>query len=703
MTSRRALSLSLSILVVIGLISGAAGYVSAQEPNGESDPSASPSPTANDDPSPIGSPSESSESPTSDTSSSPSDGTAQINHSDPDSSVGGSSPTISSSLEESTGTSGESSPCVGGARDEQSIPSGPASSQSEAVCSAQRATFDLGGRVEKNPKGYPEPHPGIHWLGTTSTSAYSSQGVYGALNVVDPSVRRGTYEYLSQRFLAKSCDATQWLEAGWAEPGWRALDDPQGRQYIYTYNSVTRTWNWFDQYPVAPGSRVYFQIYDWGNVWQAWLWWNGGWQVLDTVSIDGLNCIENFVETDSGNTSHFPFPPILAGDGGTGGVQIADGNGQFRTWDTSIPTILNSDDGSGYFSTRVRGSYYDFDVAGINSAPIASLTISPSEGTRATTFTADGGASWDPNSDCISALLEWGDGSTNSWNCTGSPSQFSWSHQYASLGTKTVRLTVTDEWRATNSRSVNVKVVNTPPNVTVSLTPSTGNRATTFSASVTATDPDGDSISPSSYRIEWGDGRIAYSQSATTKWWSVGNYSVRGYACDSHGACAFSSPVSARVEWSNSAPILNFNVSPQTGGLTTTFSASMWGTSDPEGDPLHDYEIDWGDGTFSGAISASHRYARQGSYQVTATVTDEWGLESTAVRTVDVSGTASAGTTSPSGKTLIRVRPGSSDSKQSGPHPRESSWWSSPRFRTITSSRRSQTFRLCSTTHSSSI
>ncbi len=57
-----------------------------------------------------------------------------------------------------------------------------------------------------------------------------------------------------------------WLEAGWAETGWAG----PGRQHIYTYNTNTKTWQFYDQYVLRPGDRVWLDLHsDADGVWQA--------------------------------------------------------------------------------------------------------------------------------------------------------------------------------------------------------------------------------------------------------------------------------------------------------------------------------------------------------------------------------------------------------------------------------------------------
>ena len=163
-------------------------------------------------------------------------------------------------------------------------------------------------------------------------------------------------DFLIQRVLAKNCDSTRWLEVGWGEVGWRG-----DVQYVFTYDSVQNQWLFFDQYPIAAGSRIWVAlVHVGGGTWQAQLWWNGAWQVLSSVNPGpDIGCgNENYVEPHAGSTgAHFPFPSIQIGDGTAGGMQLASGaTATWQTWD--VPSLENNDDGTGDLTTAWFNRYY---------------------------------------------------------------------------------------------------------------------------------------------------------------------------------------------------------------------------------------------------------------------------------------------------------------------------------------------------------
>ncbi|HEV2756770.1 MAG TPA: PKD domain-containing protein [Actinomycetota bacterium] len=177
-------------------------------------------------------------------------------------------------------------------------------------------------------------------------------------------------------------------------------------------------------------------------------------------------------------------------------------------------------------------------------------------------------------------------------------------------------------------------MTNTAPTASVSVSPTSGNRSTSFQAAASGSDPDGDPIS--SYEISWGDGQYTYGKNTAHSYSSTGAFAVRATACDQFGLCSPpSSSVSVQVSFSNRAPVASLTVSPSQGDTRTSFSANMSGSSDPDRDSLS-YEIDWGDGTVVNASQGQHTYERAGNYEVRGQVTDSFGAYSVDAETVRV-------------------------------------------------------------------
>ncbi|HEY6970606.1 MAG TPA: PKD domain-containing protein [Candidatus Angelobacter sp.] len=83
-------------------------------------------------------------------------------------------------------------------------------------------------------------------------------------------------------------------------------------------------------------------------------------------------------------------------------------------------------------------------------------------------------------------------------------------------------------------------------------------------------------------------------------------------------------------------PVAALSVTPISGYGPLTITASTSGSYDPDG-TIASSTINLGDGTTAAGPNASHTYANAGTYVVTATVTDNAGLASSATTTVTVS------------------------------------------------------------------
>ena len=86
----------------------------------------------------------------------------------------------------------------------------------------------------------------------------------------------------------------------------------------------------------------------------------------------------------------------------------------------------------------------------------------------------------------------------------------------------------------------------------------------------------------------------------------------------------------------NQPPIASLTVSPTSGTAPVTVNADASGSHDADG-TIASYSINFGDGTVVSAATATHTYSTAGTYEVTATVTDNGGASSTASQTVSVS------------------------------------------------------------------
>lgn len=211
-------------------------------------------------------------------------------------------------------------------------PSGPPSLSAPGACRSHATVVQ--------PVAAAVPSPGYHHLGATTRGRWS--GVLGRVEVGDAAVRPGTYDFVAARFMAKSGDDA-WLEVGWTETGWSG----DGRRRIYTYDTATRAWAFYDQYAIAPGDRLWLhlQTESIGDapVWQAWLWWDDAWHLLTSrpLPLTAYAQIEQYVEVhaDPAVPGTVAIPPLSVDN-----VQLKPSpQAPLRPWNADVPTDPGAD------------------------------------------------------------------------------------------------------------------------------------------------------------------------------------------------------------------------------------------------------------------------------------------------------------------------------------------------------------------------
>jgi PKD repeat protein len=241
-----------------------------------------------------------------------------------------------------------------------------------------------------------------------------------------------------------------------------------------------------------------------------------------------------------------------------------------------------------------------------NQPPTANFTSSCSA--LACSFTS---TSSDPDGSITAYSWNFGDGATST---VQNPS-----HTYASGGTYTVTLTVTDNQGAQSaptSRTVTVTAANQSP--TANFTSSCSGLSCNFTS--TSSDPDG---SIASYAWTFGDGTTSTAQNPSHTYAAGGTYAVTLTVTDNQGAQSAPTSKTVTVTAANQSPTANFTSSCS--GLSCNFTST---SSDPDGS-ISAYSWTFGDGATSTAQSPSHSYAAGGTYTVTLRVTDNQGAQST--------------------------------------------------------------------------
>ena len=249
-------------------------------------------------------------------------------------------------------------------------------------------------------------------------------------------------------------------------------------------------------------------------------------------------------------------------------------------------------------------------------------------------------AKTDPGTDTISKwVINWGDGSA-AQTVTGNPA--STTHAFADDGSYTVTATATDEDGTYSANSLVVAVAKVDPTLTLSGNASV-NEGATYTVNLGKTDPGTDTISK--WVIDWGDGSAAQTvtgspASATHIFADNGSYTITASATDEDGTYNANS---LSVSVANVAPTLTLggNASVNEGD---TYTVNL-GKTDPGTDTITGWVINWGDGSAAESItgspaSATHKFADNGTYNITATATDEDGTYTATAKSITVTNVA---------------------------------------------------------------
>jgi PKD repeat protein len=237
-----------------------------------------------------------------------------------------------------------------------------------------------------------------------------------------------------------------------------------------------------------------------------------------------------------------------------------------------------------------------------NVPPTASFTQS----CTGLTCTFNGTGSTDSDGTITSYAWTFGDGAT----ATGSTTN----HTYTAGGTYQVKLTVTDNAAATNSKTTPVTV--TAPNVppTASFTQSCTGLTCTFNGT-SSTDSDG---TITSYAWTFGDGATATGSTTNHTYTAGGTYQVKLTVTDNATATnSKTTPVTVTAPPANMPPTASFTVSCTL--LDCTFNGTD--STDPDG-TITAYAWDFGDGQSATGSTTSHTFGNGGTFQVKLTVTD---------------------------------------------------------------------------------
>jgi PKD repeat protein len=291
--------------------------------------------------------------------------------------------------------------------------------------------------------------------------------------------------------------------------------------------------------------------------------------------------------------------------------------------------------------TVPMGSVYEYGngrlrlqpPAAANQPPTAAFTVSPSSGAPGTLFTLDGTSSTDPDGSLVSYQWSFGDGNSGSGPMV--------SHSYASAGTYTVQLTVTDNEGATNTAARSVSVVSTArPDLVVSgMTASPTNPTIGQSVAFSITVQNQGSASAGSFRV-----RLSGSSSSTYGY-------VSQLPAGASQLLALTLPLGTSSETFTATAddltqVLESNETNNTRSLTVTAGvtpvvaraggpyagtagAAIAFNGTASTGQITTYQWTFGDGSTAYGATPSHTYGAPGTYSVTLTVFGSGGQQST--------------------------------------------------------------------------
>ncbi|MFD3443753.1 PKD domain-containing protein [Microbacteriaceae bacterium 4G12] len=293
------------------------------------------------------------------------------------------------------------------------------------------------------------------------------------------------------------------------------------------------------------------------------------------------------------------------------------------TWGSAPYVNARIDEAAVYSTALTAEQVAQHHRLGVGEKPNAAPVASFSSEVSALSVSVDAADSADSDGSIRSYAWDFGDGTT----ATGAMA----SHRYTTVGTYTVRLTVTDDDGATAEMSREVSVVAPVENAAPVAAFSADVSA--LSLSVDAADSADSDGSIQSYAWDFGDGGSATGVTAVHRYAAAGTYTVRLTVTDDDGSTGTSTSTVtvAPLPPENVAPVASF--SAEASELSLAVDAS--GSSDSDGS-IQSYAWDFGDGGTATEATASHRYAAAGTYTVTLTVTDDDGAGAVTSREVSV-------------------------------------------------------------------
>ncbi|MCG2826174.1 MAG: PKD domain-containing protein [Thermoplasmatales archaeon] len=255
----------------------------------------------------------------------------------------------------------------------------------------------------------------------------------------------------------------------------------------------------------------------------------------------------------------------------------------------------------------------------LNSPPIAGFTYSPINPTDLDIVQFNS-TSTDIDGTIVGYYWDFGDGNQS---ILKNPT-----HLYSEDDTYTVTLTVTDNDDATGTILQPITILNVPPSLDFTYTPTTPTDLQTVEFTATAIDPDG---TITNWYWDFGDGAVSTLQNPTHQYSDDGDYTVTLTVTDNDGATNSTSQI---VTVLNVPPIAGFTYSPT---IPTDLQLVQFTSLSMDDDgTISSYYWNFGDGRTSTHQNPTHQYFDNGTYTITLTVTDDDGATNTTSKNITV-------------------------------------------------------------------
>ena len=338
----------------------------------------------------------------------------------------------------------------------------------------------------------------------------------------------------------------------------------------------------------------------------------GGQRLTVTASIGTLSQDEIVTDGDGHATFAFIAPPATT-IGNSAQIQVVPVS---EGTDTPLPRVLT------------------ITLTGVSNStiPTPAFTFTPTTPEKSASVRFDASTTTDEGVVCLDACTyswNFGDGSTSTGRIV--------SHVYATPGSRTVTLTVTDGAGTTASTASTVTVANVAaPTVTLAVVPSPPLALQPATFTATATAATGHGIS--SFFWTWGDGnsQTTFEPTVIKTYAVVGTYVPTVRVTDDLGQIA---TASLQLTIVGSGVTASFTASPTNSTTANAVQFNGVASSAPAGATITSWAWDFGDGTAvetNTTATTSHTFALARIYVVRLTVTDSEGRTGTITVNVTV-------------------------------------------------------------------